>query len=73
MTLAVPAFPEGHILVAPSGKHFVRFSKAGNHQMLIQHWKLIGGEWVFDRGGFNWVGNARSKYSDLKGKGYRKP
>lgn len=64
---------EGHLLISPNGKHLVRFGKDGHHQMVIQHWKLVNGQWGFDRGGFNWIGNARNQYSSLKAKGYRKP
>ena len=62
-----------HVLLAPSGKHCVRFSDAGHHQMLMQQFKLADGQWHQYAGGFNWVGIARQRYSDLQAKGYRKP
>lgn len=62
-----------HVLIAPSGRHAVRFSDAGNHQMLMQHFKLISGQWEQYKGGFNWVGVVRDCYRELQGKGYRKP
>jgi hypothetical protein len=63
----------GHLLLAPSGKHIVCFTNAGNHQMLMQHYKAIDSGWELYKGGYNWIGNARSYYANLQAKGYRKP
>jgi len=63
----------GHLLMAPSGKHIVCFTDAGNHQIMMQHYKAIDSGWKLYEGGYNWIGDARSYYANLKTKGYRKP
>jgi len=63
----------GHLLLAPSGKHIVCFTDAGNHQMLMQHYKAVDNGWEFYAGGYNWIGRARDYYAGLQSKGYRKP
>ena len=62
----------GHLLIAPSGKHIVSFASAGHHQMAMQHYKATNEGWQLYKGGYNWIGNARSYYSSLQSKGYRK-
>lgn len=71
-TLPTLANETSHFLISPNGAELVRFSDAGNHQMLMTRFATVAGEWEPQGGGFDWTGRARQRYQALTAKGYRK-
>jgi len=73
-TATIPALPTGtgHFLISADGTELIRFSDAGDHQMLMNRFAIEAGEWVIKSGGFNWVGIMRQRYQAFVAKGYRK-
>jgi hypothetical protein len=75
MTIAtIPALPTGtgHFLISADGTELIRFSDAGDHQMLMNRFVIEADEWVIQSGGFNWIGIMRQRYQTFTAKGYRK-
>lgn len=72
MTLPTLANSTSHFLISADGTQLVRFSDAGDHQMLMNRFALKAGEWAPQGGGFDWTGKMRQRYQALTAKGYRK-
>jgi len=74
ITATIPALPTGtgHFLISADGTELIRFSDAGDHQMLMNRFAIEAGEWVIKSGGFNWIGIMRQRYQAFTAKGYRK-
>ena len=70
----IPALPTGtgHFLISADGTELIRFSDAGDHQMLMNRFAIEAGEWVIKSGRFNWVVILRQRYQAFTAKGYRK-
>lgn len=75
MTTALPTLANrtSHFLISADGTELVRFSDAGNHQMLMTRFAVEAGQWEPQGGGFDWTGRVRQRYQALTAKGYRKP
>lgn len=75
MTTTLPTLANrtSHFLISADGTELVRFSDAGNHQMLMTRFAVEAGQWEPQGGGFDWTGRVRQRYQALTAKGYRKP